>query len=568
LNKVAIVLVWFILTSSLFFPVGAQNVEYIIMEKRRVTYYVHRLLVDHYGHQILSEFLDFVEVRFEKIMNITHWSSEKYYGDKLSLCVNPAIEGQVSPPFTFLCDSFIPSHYSIAALRLDLNITRENLNTPNSDPLNLMEPHVTVTLFLHELIHGIQPPPIIARRWLLEGYADFLSLEVQVMFGDVERQTVDELYNRAWEVYVKNGYLDQNNKPIQDDIGGYVTAWMFNNISKTYGWATHERFFECYDQFRDDFQSLLNSIVNRLSSASPYDIDSLIVGCYSLAAGKSLYGSFRSWGVTFLPNPIVTAISLSGILGQSDWYISEVKVSLSAIGENDIDKIEYSFDNKTWNTYTGPLSIAGDGIFHLYYRSSDKVGNTEIVRVRQIRIDKTPPAGFIFINGKVGQNQTVCVGKVVTFDARRFRDYPSGVAVYQWDFGDGAMEAGAVVTHNYLSLGTYIVKLIVGDRAGNNATMAFTVTVIQEPPSYWELYALISALFSSLCTFLLYAGVGIPKGDDYRKEINRLMREKDMTQAKAEEVLNRKIKRIKRTYIFLIFLGIMIVVINIFTRWC
>jgi hypothetical protein len=538
---------------------GVEN--YAIMEKERVTYYVYRSLIDYYGQQVLSEFFDFVDVRFEKIMNITHWSSEKYYGHKLNLCVNSPIEG-LTPIVT-----------PVVTLRFGLNITRQNLNTPNSDPLNLMEPHVTVAFFLHEMIHGIQPPPIVARRWLLEGYPSFLPLEVQVMFGDVERKTIDELYNRAWEVYVKNGYLDQNNKPIQDDIGEYVTAWMFNNISKTYGWATHERFFEYYDQFRDDFQSLLDSYVNRLSSASPYDIDSLIVGCYSLAAGKSLYGSFRSWGVTFLPNPIVTAISLRGILGRSNWYISEVKVSLSAIGENDIDKVEYSFDNKTWNTYVRSLSIADDGIFYLYYRSSDKVGNTERIRIRQIRIDKTPPKGFILVNARVGQNQTVDVGKIVTFDGSSFRDDLSGVAIYQWDFGDGTMGVGAIVTHSYLTLGTYIAKLTVKDIAGNNATAALTVTVqspsarvIKEPPLYWELYALIGALLSSLCAFLLHTQVGIPKGDDYRKEVNKLMREKGMTQSEAEEVLNRKIKLIKRTYIFLIFLGGIIVAISTYLK--
>jgi hypothetical protein len=226
---------------------------------------------------------------------------------------------------------------------------------------------------------------------LSEGYACFLSNEVQVLFGDKSQAEVDEWYNTVWERYVENGYLDfffNLNRTIQEGYGSFITAWMLNNISKTYGWVTHERFFA---SLPDEYLYYMPgfSLSPADASSYDYDFDSLMVGYYSLAAGTSLFSAFKSWGVKFLPNPITT-ICLNGTHAQSHAYASGVTVTLSAAGENGIGKIEYSFDQETWNTYAKPFRISENRI--LYCRSTDSAGNTGPTASITLSVESSSPA--------------------------------------------------------------------------------------------------------------------------------------------------------------------------------
>jgi len=161
------------------------------------------------------------------------------------------------------------------------------------------------------------------------------------------------------------------NRTIQNGCGSWITAWMLNNITQTYGWAAHARFFSLIP---DEFLSYMPGFPSlSLSESASYDyyLDSLIVGYYSQAAGTSLFNSFKSWGVKFLPNPITT-ININATSGKNHTYSSPVEISLSAAGENEISKTEYSFDQKTWNIYSQPFSVSDSG--SVFCRSTDKVG--------------------------------------------------------------------------------------------------------------------------------------------------------------------------------------------------
>jgi hypothetical protein len=105
--------------------------------------------------------------------------------------------------------------------------------------------------------------------------------------------------------------------------------------------------------------------------------------------------------------PPVTTISLDGTLGKNNWYISDVKATLSAIdneGGTGVEKIEYGFDNQTWQTYNQPFTVSQEGIHQLYYRSTDKAGNVEETKIMEIKIDKTPPETSISLAGTLGEN--------------------------------------------------------------------------------------------------------------------------------------------------------------------
>jgi hypothetical protein len=356
----------------------AKKDDYVKMETMRAAYFVNQALIGRHGYESFSRLINLVDERFGKIMKITHWSSEEFYGHKLEVTVDPLDrEGIVGSGGEGRANLEVGT---------DFMYTNETLSTVDGFPSR------AIRFFLHEMTHGITPPSILTKRWLCEGYACFLSMEVQVSVGDVTRNEAEDTYDRSWEEYVKNGYLDYNfegNRPIQDGWGYFITAWMLNNITETYGWKTQERFFA---SLPDEYLYYMPGFSLSPADASSYKyyFDSLIVGYYSLAAGTSLFSSFKSWGVNVLPNPITT-VCLNGTR-QSNAYASEVTISLSAAGENSIAKTEYSFDQKTWNTYTEPFLVSENRT--LYCRSTDRAGNTGPTTSVNIGIESnssTPP---------------------------------------------------------------------------------------------------------------------------------------------------------------------------------
>ena len=78
--------------------------------------------------------------------------------------------------------------------------------------------------------------------------------------------------------------------------------------------------------------------------------------------------------------PVTTAI-LSGTKGSEGWHSTPVTVTLSATdGDNGsgVERIEYSLDGMNWINYLTPLVLDNDGMYTLYYRGIDKVGNKEV----------------------------------------------------------------------------------------------------------------------------------------------------------------------------------------------
>ncbi len=70
------------------------------------------------------------------------------------------------------------------------------------------------------------------------------------------------------------------------------------------------------------------------------------------------------------------------------------------------------------------------------------------------------------------------------FDATFSRDPDGAIVNLSWDFGDGTMGYGAVVTHKYASQGNYTVRLTVVDDEGatNSSTALIWVRELPQPP--------------------------------------------------------------------------------------
>jgi len=74
------------------------------------------------------------------------------------------------------------------------------------------------------------------------------------------------------------------------------------------------------------------------------------------------------------------------------------------------------------------------------------------------------------------------VGETVTFDGSQSQPGGGGnIVSYEWDFGDGAVDSGQTVTHQYDGEGPFQVNLTVTDEDGFSNIAESTVQIIAAP---------------------------------------------------------------------------------------
>ena len=90
-----------------------------------------------------------------------------------------------------------------------------------------------------------------------------------------------------------------------------------------------------------------------------------------------------------------------------------------------------------------------------------------------------------------------------TFDASDSSSPNGAIVSYEWDFGDGEVGTGVVVTHTYEEKGIYEVTLMVTDSSGETGARSLAVEALNRPPSarftfspYW-VYADVDATFDA-----------------------------------------------------------------------
>jgi parallel beta-helix repeat protein len=78
---------------------------------------------------------------------------------------------------------------------------------------------------------------------------------------------------------------------------------------------------------------------------------------------------------------------------------------------------------------------------------------------------------------EAGDNQTVLLTDIVSFDGSRSSDPDCDPLTYTWNFGDGKTASGVSVSHTYKAAGVYTVMLTVSDgQLTSSDTMTVTVT--------------------------------------------------------------------------------------------
>ena len=95
--------------------------------------------------------------------------------------------------------------------------------------------------------------------------------------------------------------------------------------------------------------------------------------------------------------------------------------------------------------------------------------------------DATGNRAPIAVSNSQYGNFTGMAGSPLSFDASASNDPDGDVLSYVWQFGDGTMASGKVVTHSYATSGFYSCLLTVYDGRGGTSTAARTVSVY---PSY------------------------------------------------------------------------------------
>ena len=94
-----------------------------------------------------------------------------------------------------------------------------------------------------------------------------------------------------------------------------------------------------------------------------------------------------------------TTYSLSGTIGNNNWYKSDVIITLNSNDETSgVDYTKYQINMGSLLDYTGTFTISDEGVHIINYYSVDNAGNQETTKTVTIKIDKTKPETTYALN--------------------------------------------------------------------------------------------------------------------------------------------------------------------------
>lgn len=96
----------------------------------------------------------------------------------------------------------------------------------------------------------------------------------------------------------------------------------------------------------------------------------------------------------------VTIIEINGTAGEDGWYISSVKVWLSASDDwTGVEATKYRINGGSWQTYGSEIVIGAERNSTIEYYSEDTNDNRENVKSIAVKIDTGPPVTNMTVNG-------------------------------------------------------------------------------------------------------------------------------------------------------------------------
>jgi len=127
--------------------------------------------------------------------------------------------------------------------------------------------------------------------------------------------------------------------------------------------------------------------------------------------------------------------------GQNGWYKTRPTVTLQANDDYEVDFIQYSWNSSTgpWSTYSGPIQIAGQGSYVLYYQAIDLAGNeSNPIGIKNLRWDEEELKDGPF-NVSANPGRTSGTKSTISWDAA---DDAVGIDRYEviWKLKGGSIE--------------------------------------------------------------------------------------------------------------------------------
>jgi len=194
--------------------------------------------------------------------------------------------------------------------------------------------------------------------------------------------------------------------PVEAIVKNHGTYYEDFNVN-----ATIYKITEVWDELiYESNYSVTNLAVDAVESAVFDDWTVTELGKYRLEIKTELPGDnnpeddVKMKIIRVDPNPPTTSITLDGIIGENNWYISDVIVTLE--GTDDLSGVlatYYRVDGADWELYLSPFIVSLDGIHSVDYYSVDKARNREEEHSIILSIDKTLPTIILTSEKLVGR---------------------------------------------------------------------------------------------------------------------------------------------------------------------
>jgi len=208
------------------------------------------------------------------------------------------------------------------------------------------------------------------------------------------------------------------------------------------------------------------------------------IGTRTLDTKGNINQTWKNHTARTAPLPDLTApttnIELSGTLGNNNWYVSNVQVTLTASDEggSGIAKTEYSLNGGVnWIQYSNPFSVSNEGTTTILYKSTDNAGNVESTKTKEIKIDRT--AIGITISSPEAKDYVQTGSLALNFEAL---DTISGIDSITSTLDSMTVINGAVIDLCTLTLGQHTLLVNAIDKAGNTASNTVTFNLIEIVP--------------------------------------------------------------------------------------
>jgi hypothetical protein len=169
--------------------------------------------------------------------------------------------------------------------------------------------------------------------------------------------------------------------------------------------------------------------------------------------------------------PPTTTVTLSGTMGQNNWYVSNVQVTLTATDGKwpmGVNHTYYKIDGGSYQEYTVPFAVETDGQHTVFFYSDDKAvpPNVEEEQSISFQMDKTAPEfiNYSFTPLNFMKNKWLCVATVE--DDTSGLDY---VEFYVDDALVGSVDAPGPYEFEFDGKPTTSSQALAYDLAGNSA---------------------------------------------------------------------------------------------------